>query len=112
MVLAIAANSQPVEVRKLRGEERAWRIRVGPYRVVYDIHDDRALVVGLKVRGGTRRRVGDRLRGKRCAQARREDPLRLGLCLAVSSPYVALSGTRSGSRQDGGTTLRMMPPPQ
>ncbi|MDO8532565.1 MAG: type II toxin-antitoxin system RelE/ParE family toxin [Dehalococcoidia bacterium] len=24
-------------------------MRVGPYRVVYDIHDDRALVVVLKV---------------------------------------------------------------
>jgi len=36
-------------VRKLWGEERTWRIRVGAYRVVYDIYDDRALVVILKV---------------------------------------------------------------
>jgi mRNA-degrading endonuclease RelE of RelBE toxin-antitoxin system len=36
-------------VGKLQGEEQSWRIRVGPYRVVYGIHDDRALVVVLRV---------------------------------------------------------------
>lgn len=46
---ALAEEPRPVGVRKLRGEERTWRIRVGPYRVVYDVHDDRALVVILKV---------------------------------------------------------------
>ena len=40
---------RPAGARKLRGEERAWRIRVGPYRVLYDVRDDRALVVVLKV---------------------------------------------------------------
>ncbi len=31
------------------GEDRTWRIRVGSYRVVYDVYDDRELVVVLKV---------------------------------------------------------------
>ena len=48
-IQALAENPRPVGVRKLRGEERTWRIRVGPYRVVYDIFEDRALVVILKV---------------------------------------------------------------
>ena len=48
-IQALAENPRPVGVRKLRGEEQTWRIRVGPYRVVYDIHDDRALVVIMKV---------------------------------------------------------------
>lgn len=42
-------NPRPSGVRKLRGEESTWRIRVGPYRVVYDIYDERALVVILRV---------------------------------------------------------------
>ncbi len=48
-ILALAEDPRPAGARKLRGEERTWRIRVGPYRVVYDIHADRALVVILKV---------------------------------------------------------------
>ena len=46
---ALAENPRPAGVRKLRGEDRTWRIRVGAYRVVYDILDDRELVVVLKV---------------------------------------------------------------
>ena len=45
----LAEAPRPPGVRKLKGDDRTWRIRVGPYRVVYDIHDDRALVVILKV---------------------------------------------------------------
>jgi len=48
-ILALAENPRRVGARKLRGETRTWRIRVGPYRVVYDIHDNRALVLVLKV---------------------------------------------------------------
>ncbi|MBI4312814.1 MAG: type II toxin-antitoxin system RelE/ParE family toxin [Chloroflexi bacterium] len=48
-ILALAENPRPPGTSKLRGEERTWRIRVGPYRVVYDIYDERSLVVILKV---------------------------------------------------------------
>jgi len=48
-IQALAENPRPAGVRKLRGEERTWRIRVGPYRIVYDVLDERALVVILKV---------------------------------------------------------------
>ena len=36
----LARNPRPVGSRKLRGSLQTWRIRVGPYRVVYDIHTD------------------------------------------------------------------------
>ncbi len=48
-IQALGDNPRPPGVRKIRGEDRAWRIRVGQYRVVYDIHDDRSMVVVLKV---------------------------------------------------------------
>ena len=45
----LAKTPRPVGARKLRGRPPSWRIRVGAYRVVYDINDDRALIVVLKV---------------------------------------------------------------
>lgn len=48
-IQGLAENPRPTGVRKIRGEERTWRIRVGPFRVVYDVYDDQALVVILKV---------------------------------------------------------------
>ncbi len=48
-ILALAQVPRPSGVRKLQGAERTWRIRVGQYRVVYDIDDDRGLVVVLRV---------------------------------------------------------------
>ena len=48
-IQALADNPRPSGVRKIQGEDRGWRIRVGQYRVVYDVHDDRSIVVVLKV---------------------------------------------------------------
>ena len=41
-------NPHPVGSKKLSGRE-AWRIRIGNYRVIYEIHDDRLIVLILKV---------------------------------------------------------------
>ncbi len=49
LIQALAEEPRPPGVRKLRGVDRTWRIRVGQYRIVYDIYDERALVVILKV---------------------------------------------------------------
>ncbi|WP_241655544.1 type II toxin-antitoxin system RelE family toxin [Actinomyces oricola] len=35
----MAEEPRPHGARKLVGEQRAWRIRVGHYRVIYDILD-------------------------------------------------------------------------
>ena len=48
-IQALGQTPRPPGVRKLQGQDRTWRIRIGPYRVVYDIHDDQQLVVVLKV---------------------------------------------------------------
>ena len=39
---------RPQGAKKLTGRE-AWRIRIGAYRVIYEIHDDRLLVLVVVV---------------------------------------------------------------
>ena len=48
-IRGLSSEPRPQGVTKLRGAEGVYRIRVGPYRVVYDIHDDQVLVVILMV---------------------------------------------------------------
>ncbi|MBI3954242.1 MAG: type II toxin-antitoxin system RelE/ParE family toxin [Chloroflexi bacterium] len=48
-IRGLASEPRPQGVAKLRGAKGVYRIRAGPYRVVYDVHDDQALVVILKV---------------------------------------------------------------
>jgi len=40
----LANQPRPYGCKKLSGEDRAWRIRVGDHRVVYEIDDIEALV--------------------------------------------------------------------
>ena len=37
---ALEENPRPEKARKLRGREKAWRIRVGDHRVIYEVDDD------------------------------------------------------------------------
>ena len=46
---ALGDAPRPSGVRKIRGQVHAWRIRIGPFRVIYDIDDELALVVVLRV---------------------------------------------------------------
>ena len=46
---SLADEPRPQGVRKIKGAERAYRIRVGSYRVVYDIYDNDNLVLILQV---------------------------------------------------------------
>lgn len=39
-ILALSEDPRPQGARKVRGEERTWCIRVGVFRVVYNIFDD------------------------------------------------------------------------
>ncbi|MGH2457685.1 MAG: type II toxin-antitoxin system RelE family toxin [Chloroflexota bacterium] len=48
-IMALADEPRPDGVRKIRGEEQAYRIRQGDYRIIYDIYDDVSLVVILRV---------------------------------------------------------------
>jgi mRNA interferase RelE/StbE len=57
---ALADNPRPHGVEKIKGEHDQYRIRVGPYRIIYTIRDDRLIVLVLRI--GHRRDV---YRGKR-----------------------------------------------
>lgn len=48
-VRSLADEPRPQGVRKIKGAEKAYRIRVGYYRVVYEIYDDDRLVLLLQV---------------------------------------------------------------
>ena len=47
---ALAKEPRPTNCRKLRGERFLWRIRVGDYRVIYAIYDDKQVVDIVAVR--------------------------------------------------------------
>jgi mRNA interferase RelE/StbE len=51
----LAANPRPPGVRKLTGSDVLYRTRIGDYRVVYEIYDDRLLVMVIKL--GHRREI-------------------------------------------------------
>ena len=48
-VRSLADEPRPQGVGKIRGAEKAYRIRVGNYRVVYDVYDSDNLVLILQV---------------------------------------------------------------
>jgi mRNA interferase RelE/StbE len=51
----LADEPRPPGVVKLAGEENVWRVRVGDYRILYEIHDRRLTVLVIRV--GHRRDV-------------------------------------------------------
>lgn len=51
----LTEDPRPHGAKKLVGEQLAWRIRVGDYRVIYEILDERLTVT--VVRAGHRREV-------------------------------------------------------
>lgn len=46
-IVALAVTPRPPGCKKLKGQQNAWRIRVGDYRIIYEIEDKkfRILVV-------------------------------------------------------------------
>lgn len=51
----LAEEPRPTGTRKLTGYSDLYRIRVGRYRVIYSVEDDRLLVIVLKI--GHRRSI-------------------------------------------------------
>jgi mRNA interferase RelE/StbE len=47
-IASLAYNPRPSGCKKLKGET-AWRIRVGNYRVIYEIDDDKVIVIIVSV---------------------------------------------------------------
>ncbi|WP_339378732.1 type II toxin-antitoxin system RelE family toxin [Calothrix sp. NIES-2100] len=46
---ALATEPRHSGVKKLKGEENTYQIRVGSYRVVYEIYDDVLLITVIRV---------------------------------------------------------------
>jgi mRNA interferase RelE/StbE len=46
---ALADNPRPPGCKKLADEDNLWRIRIGDWRVVYQIQDDKLLVLVVRV---------------------------------------------------------------
>ena len=49
-LLKLADNPRPHGSLKLQGEGDLYRIRVGSYRVIYEIHDAQVLVLVVRIR--------------------------------------------------------------
>ena len=56
-IKGLAVNPRPPACRKLTGTKNDWRIRVGDYRVVYEIADEIRIV---RINGVRHRREVDR----------------------------------------------------
>ena len=50
----LETNPRPADVKKLKGRD-AWRVRVGDYRVIYEIHDRILQIIVITV--GHRREI-------------------------------------------------------
>ena len=48
-VVGLAEEPRPQGVRKIKDAEKAYRIRVGSYRVVYEVYDSENLILILQV---------------------------------------------------------------
>jgi mRNA interferase RelE/StbE len=48
-VAALASAPRPAGVVKLAGADNLWRLRIGVYRIVYEIRDDRLTILVLRV---------------------------------------------------------------
>jgi mRNA interferase RelE/StbE len=52
---ALADTPRPSGAKKLQGGKDTWRVRVGDYRILYEVVDERVIVLVVKV--GHRREV-------------------------------------------------------
>lgn len=49
-ILNLKTNPRPTGARKLKSHTAAWRLRVGDYRILYDIDDKKRVVIILEIR--------------------------------------------------------------
>jgi mRNA interferase RelE/StbE len=49
-LIALTHNPRPVAVKKLVGSRNDWRIRIGEYRISYEINDAAKTVTALQVK--------------------------------------------------------------
>lgn len=49
MIDSLALNPRPPNCVKLTGEKNTWRVRVSNWRILYEINDDRLLVLVIRI---------------------------------------------------------------
>ena len=49
ILYGLEENPRPRGSMKLQGHDRLWRVRVGNFRVIYEVYDDQQLLVILRV---------------------------------------------------------------
>jgi mRNA interferase RelE/StbE len=47
-IISLSENPRPPGCKKLIADE-AWRVRIGDYRIIYEIHDDKITVIVIKI---------------------------------------------------------------
>jgi mRNA interferase RelE/StbE len=48
-IRALSENPRPSGIKKLAGDENLYRLRVGDYRIIYQIQDKALLVLVIKI---------------------------------------------------------------
>ena len=48
-ILALAEKPRPPRTRKLKGGGDFWRVRVGDYRIIYQIEDNKLLILVIRI---------------------------------------------------------------
>ena len=46
---ALVEDARPIGAVKLKGEEDVWRLRIGDYRIVYSIADEKLTILVLRI---------------------------------------------------------------
>jgi mRNA interferase RelE/StbE len=47
---ALESDPRPAGCKKLVGSDRTYRIRIGDFRVIYDVHDDTLIILIVRIR--------------------------------------------------------------
>lgn len=50
VIESLETEPRPVGCRKLVGSEHTYRVRVGDYRVIYEIQDERLIILVVRIR--------------------------------------------------------------
>ena len=48
-IVGLAAEPRPAGSRRLQGYDAVYRVRVGTYRIIYEIYDQKVTVIVLKI---------------------------------------------------------------
>jgi len=48
-MLSLGNSPRPASCKMLKGSEKSWRIRIGDYRLVYEIDDRASTVTVIKI---------------------------------------------------------------